>query len=87
MFKAITLEFDDKNYFLEQDGKKIYMVFDKGAINEANNCVQCCQLSHFVAKFSNFSDNSNFFFKKHLATNLAICFLFIWQLLISDSDN
>ncbi len=43
---------------------------------------QCCQLSNFVAKFSNFSDYpSNFFFQKHLATNLAIFFLFIWQLL------
>ncbi len=36
-------------------------------------CSQCCQLSNFVVKFSNFSDYpSNFFFKKHLATNLAI---------------
>ncbi len=42
--------------------------------------VQCCQLSNFVAKFSNFSDYpSNFFF--HLATNLAIFKKLIWQLL------
>ncbi len=33
---------------------------------------QCCQLSDFVARFSNFSDPpSDFFLKKRLATNLA----------------
>ncbi len=33
---------------------------------------QCCQLSDFVARFSDFSDPfSDFFFKKRLATNLA----------------
>ncbi len=35
-------------------------------------CTQCCQLSDFVARFSDFSDPfSNFFFLKRLATNLA----------------
>ncbi len=34
--------------------------------------MQCCQLSDFVARFSDFSDPfSDFFFKKRLATNLA----------------
>ncbi len=34
--------------------------------------VQCCQLSDFVVRFSDFSDPfSNFFFLKRLATNLA----------------
>ncbi len=34
---------------------------------------QCCQLSNFVAKFSNFSDYPvNFFLRKHLATNLSV---------------
>ena len=33
---------------------------------------QCCQLSDFVARFSDFSDPySDFFSKKRLATNLA----------------
>ncbi len=37
---------------------------------------QCCQFSNFVAKFRNFSDySSNFFFQKHLATNLAFFLL------------
>ncbi len=31
-----------------------------------SSCKQCCQLSNFVAKFC------NFFFQKHLATNVAI---------------
>ncbi len=36
---------------------------------------QCCQLSNFVAKFSNFSDYPSYIiFQKHLATNLAIFF-------------
>ncbi len=39
---------------------------------------QCCQLSNFVAKFSNFSDcPSNFFFQKHLATNSAIFYIYL----------
>ncbi len=34
--------------------------------------IQCCQLSYFVAKFSNFSDYpSNFFFQKHLANKFS----------------
>ncbi len=34
--------------------------------------MQCCQLSDFVARFSDFSDPlSDFFFLKRLATNLA----------------
>ncbi len=38
-----------------------------------SECIQCCQLSNFVAEFSSFSDYpSNFFFQKHLATNWAI---------------
>ncbi len=37
-----------------------------------------CQLSKFVAKFSNFSHYpSNFFFHKHLATNLAIVLIYL----------
>ncbi len=37
-----------------------------------------CQLSNFVAKFSNFSDYpNNFFFQKHLATNLAILKIYL----------
>ncbi len=50
---------------------------------------QCCQLSNFVVKFCNFSDYpSNFFFQKHLATNLAIFFLASFSnVLISDSND
>lgn len=36
------------------------------------NCMQCCQLSNFVTRFSNFSDPySDFFSKKRLATYVA----------------
>ncbi len=40
--------------------------------------LQCCQCSNFVAKFSNFSNYpSNFFFQKHIATNLAIFYIYL----------
>ncbi len=40
--------------------------------------MQCCQLSNFVAKLSNYSDYpSNVFFQKHLATSLAIFYIYL----------